>query len=137
MKTSSWRLYQRPGRVSISRFAPRAAPAGYAVCRRLIPGPWFNKVDTDEFNRLYGAQLAALDPQATFDAIIARAAPHEPVLLCWEVPPFQGRNWCHRRTVADWFQNTLGVAVDELDIPTSAAIKLGRVMVPFWTERLP
>jgi len=36
MKTSSWRLYQGPGRVSISRFAPRAAPAGYAVCRRLV-----------------------------------------------------------------------------------------------------
>ena len=92
MKTSSWRLYQGPGRVSISRFAPRAAPAGYAVCRRLIPGPWSRSggrwVDHDTFVRGYTEQLAALDPQATFDAIVARVAPHEPVLLCWEMPPW-------------------------------------------------
>ena len=70
-------FYQGPGRVTISRFAPRAAPAGYAVCRRLIPGPWSRSggrwVDHDTFVRGYAEQLTALDPQATFDAIVARA----------------------------------------------------------------
>jgi len=137
MKTSSWRLYHGPGQVSISRFAPRAAPAGYAVCRRLIPGPWSRSggrwVDHVTFVRGYAEQLAALDPQATFDAIVARVAPHEPVLLCWETPPWHyPHHWCHRTTVADWFKQTLGVEVLELDIPAAAAIKLDRGMVPFW-----
>ena len=73
------------------------------------------------------------NPQATFDAIVARVAPHEPVLLCWEMPPWHfPRHWCHRTTVADWFKQTLGVEVLELDIPAAAAIKLDRGMVPFW-----
>jgi hypothetical protein len=139
MKTSSWRLYQGPGRISISRFAPRSAPPGYAVCRRLIPGTWFNKVGADEFCARYNAQLAALDPQATLDAIVERAAPYEPVLLCWEVPPWNfPRHWCHRGLVADWFQATLGIVVEELPIPPSAAVRLGRGMVPFWAaDHLP
>ena len=133
MKTSSWRLYQGPGRVSISRFAPSSAAPGYAVCRRLIPGPWSRIggrwVDHATFVAGYAAQLAALDPQATLDAIVARAAPHEPVLMCWEVPPFKiPENWCHRHLVADWFKATIGVDVPEL-LPASAAIKLGRGMV--------
>ena len=83
--------------------------------------------------RGYAEQLAALDPQATFDAIVARVAPHEPVLLCWEMPPWHyPHHWCHRTTVADWFKQTLGVEVLELDIPAAAAIKLDRGMVPFW-----
>ena len=73
------------------------------------------------------------NPQATFDAIVARVAPHEPVLLCWETPPWHyPHHWCHRTTVADWFKQTLGIEVLELDIPAAAAIKLGRGMVPFW-----
>jgi len=45
--------------------------------RRLIPGPWSRSggrwVDHDTFVRGYAEQLTALDPQATFDAIVARA----------------------------------------------------------------
>jgi hypothetical protein len=36
--------------------------------------------------------------------------------------------------VAEWFQETLGLEVIELDILPSAAVKLGRGMVPFWAE---
>jgi hypothetical protein len=57
--------------------------------------------------------------------------PGEPVLLCYEVPPFSApqpipqaglttigpQNWCHRRLVAVWFQETLGVEVAELELP--------------------
>jgi hypothetical protein len=35
----------------------------------------------------------------------------EPVLLCWERPPFTADNWCHRRMVAAWFG--VGVALEE------------------------
>jgi hypothetical protein len=58
-------------------------------------------------------------------------APAEPVLLCYEVPPFTApqpiaqaglttigrQNWCHRRLVAVWFQETLGIEVAELELP--------------------
>jgi hypothetical protein len=54
------------------------------------------------------------------------------VLLCWEVPPVTapqpipqagltmiGRsNWCHRRLVAVWFKQTLGIDVPELELPS-------------------
>jgi hypothetical protein len=125
-------------RISISRYAPRNAAAGYRVYSKLAPGPWFNKVGAAEFCRLYGAQLAALDPQRTFDELVALAAPHEPVLMCWEVPPFHiPTNWCHRHLVADWFKATIGVEVPELEIPASAAIKLGRGMVRNATHAAP
>ena len=71
-------------------------------------------VGTDEYCRLYGQILAGLDPQRTYDELVALMAPAEPVLLCYEVPPFSApqpipqaglttigrQNWCHRRLVA-------------------------------------
>jgi len=74
--------------VSISRWAPRNAPAGYKDYSKLAPGPWFNKVNAPEFCGFYGAQLMALDPQRTFDELVILAGRHEPVLMCWDVPPF-------------------------------------------------
>jgi len=60
---------------------------------------------------LYGQILAGLDPQRTYDELVALMAPAEPVLLCYEVPPFTApqpipqaglttigrQNWCHCR----------------------------------------
>jgi hypothetical protein len=118
VKTSSFRTYTGPGRVSIARYAPRRHPAGYRVYAKLAPGPWFNSVGVDEYCHLYGAILANLDPKQVYAELVALMAPEEPVLLCWEVPPFTapqpipaagleqiGRsNWCHRRMVAVWFK---------------------------------
>ena len=131
VKTSSFRTYTGPGRISIARFAPRGHPAGYPVYSKLAPGPWFNKVSIDEYCRLYGQILAGRDPQRTYDELVALTAPAEPVLLCYEVPPFSApqpipqaglttigrQNWCHRRLVAVWFQETLGIEVAELELP--------------------
>jgi len=88
MKTSSFRLYTGPGRISIARWAPRGCPAGYRVFTPLAPGKWFNSVADDEYIALYMKQLAALDPQKTWDQLHELAGGHEPVLLCWEVAPF-------------------------------------------------
>jgi hypothetical protein len=88
-------------------------------------------VGTDEYCRLYGQILAGLDPQRTYDELVALMAPAEPVLLCYEVPPFSApqpipqaglttigrQNWCHRRLVAVWFQETLGIEVADLELP--------------------
>jgi len=108
--------------VSISRWAPRNAPAGYKDYSKLAPGPWFNKVNAPEFCGFYGAQLMALDPQRTFDELVILAGRHEPVLMCWDVPPFVvPTNWCLRHLVADWFKAMVGVEVPELDISASQA----------------
>jgi hypothetical protein len=131
VKTSSFRTYTGPGRVSIARYAPRRHPAGYRVYAKLAPGPWFNSVGVDEYCHLYGAILANLDPKQVYAELVALIAPEEPVLLCWEVPPFTapqpipaagleqiGRsNWCHRRMVAVWFKETIGIDVPELVLP--------------------
>jgi hypothetical protein len=120
MKTSSFRLYTGPGRISIARWAPRDCPKGFRVFKPLAPGDWSRAhrswVDYDTFLRGYAQQLAALDPQATYDALTALVAPEEPVLLCWEVPPMydDGKQWCHRQQVARWFEQALGIEVGEL-----------------------
>ena len=133
MKTSSFRLYTGPGRISIARWAPRGCPAGYRVFTPLAPGKWFNSVADDEYIALYMKQLAALDPQKTWDQLHELAGGHEPVLLCWEVAPFHAHqpiliadaartpegkkpNWCHRRLVAHFFKEKLCVDGPELEI---------------------
>jgi len=117
MKTACFDTYTGPGRICIARFAPRGTPGGYRYFKALAPGPWFNSVSRPKYERLYGAQLAALDPQRTRDELIVLAGGAEPVLLCWEKPPFTEKNWCHRRIVADWFARTLGEKVEELEPP--------------------
>jgi hypothetical protein len=118
VKTSSFRTYTGPGRVSIARYAPRNHPAGYRVCSKLAPGPWFNRVTYERYCELYGAILDKLDPRRIYAELVELAAPGEPVLLCWEVPPFSiPHNWCHRRLLADWFKTTIDVDVPELVLP--------------------
>jgi hypothetical protein len=137
--TSSFRvLRDGPGRISIARWAPRGYPAGFRVYRKLAPGDWsrrqiagafgsFNSpkiddtasgrstwIDDASFAIGYAQQLAALDPARVWHELHALAMPAEPILCCWEVPPFVvPGNWCHRRLVAAWFEEQLGVTVPE------------------------
>jgi hypothetical protein len=115
MKTSSFRTYTGPGRISIARGARFVAP-GFKVYRPLAPGRWFNSVEIEEYRELYAKILAGLDPQRTWDELHVLAEPHEPILCCWEVPPFTEETWCHRRQAAEWFEEHLpGVQVPELE----------------------
>jgi hypothetical protein len=114
MKTASFFTYQGAGRVSIARFPPRGTPAGFRVYKRLAPGEWFNSVTRDEYERRFAAQLAELDAAAVKADLERLAGDDEPVLLCYERPPFTEKNWCHRRLVARWFLETLGLRVPEL-----------------------
>ena len=116
MKTGSWKTYTGPGRVSISRSSPRRAPAGYRIYKTLAPGPWFNSVSRDEYIRLFAEQLAALDPGKVMTELKALAGDAEPVLMCWEVPPWTENNWCHRRLVATWFERECGLLIPELGV---------------------
>ena len=113
MKTADFFSFDGNGRISIARSAPRRI-SGYNVYKKLAPGSWFKTATYDEYVRRYHAQLAELDPQATWDHLVNIAGPHEPVLLCWERTPLTPDNWCHRRMVARWFRDELGHDVEEM-----------------------
>lgn len=49
--------------------------------------------------------LEGLDPQKVFDDLAEDA-----ILLCWEAPG----KFCHRRLVAAWLEEKLGVQMPEL-----------------------
>ncbi len=126
MKTASFFTYRGPGRISIARSAPRYTPAGYESFPDLEPGPWFRSVTWDRYVELYQREvLAKLDPKKTFDALQKLGLGAEPVLLCWEKPPFEGDNHCHRRLVADWFGEKLGINVPELIPPPKPSRRKG------------
>ena len=113
MKTGSFRTYRGEGRISIARWAGGFGK-GVPSYRPLAPGPWFKSVDWPTYCRLYGEQLSKLDPRQTWDDLHRLAGDAAPVLLCWEVPPFTDANHCHRRLVAEWFEQELGEAVPEV-----------------------
>ena len=115
MKTASLRSYHGPGRISIARWV-RGAPAGYKVYSRLAPAEWFNKVSPEEYCARYAKILEGLDPRRTYFELGDLVAPHEPILLCWETPPFSvaAGNWCHRRLCSAWLEKTLHIRVPEL-----------------------
>ena len=114
MKTSAYFRYQGPGRIGITRSAPRFQPPGYRLFRTLAPTRAMLGMGFDDFQREFDAMLNKLDPAATWDELHLLAGAAEPILLCYESAPFSPDNWCHRRLVAEWFKTTLGESVDEI-----------------------
>ena len=114
MKTASFFTHAGPGRISIARYAPHGTPAGFRVYKDLAPGLWFDSVSEPEYRRLYFAQLEKLEPLKVFADLHMLAGSAEPVLLCWEKPPFTATNWCHRRMAAEWFTEKFDIDVPEL-----------------------
>jgi hypothetical protein len=112
VKTSSGRTYTGPGRIAICRVA-KGFPAGFNMYKLLAPGEWFHSVNYSEYYERYRTQLDKLDPERVLEELMALAAPHEPVLLCWEKPPLHRDNWCHRAIVARWFWETIGLEIRE------------------------
>lgn len=115
MKTGSWKTYAGPGRVGICLGAPRGAPAGYRLDRTLAPTRAMLDMPLARYEPLYREILAGLDPRAMWDRMHELAGGAEPVLMCFERPPFTVENFCHRRLVAAWFEQELGQVVDEIE----------------------
>ena len=125
MKTASFFTYTGPGRVSIARYAPRGTPAGFRIYKPLAPTQPMLKMAYEPYRDLYfGSILAPLDPQMVVDDLHEFAAGAEPVLLCWERPPFDiaRSNWCHRRMVAEWIEDNLGLDVAEYEPPVTGTL---------------
>jgi hypothetical protein len=124
MQTASFFTYRGPGRISIARWAPRGTPAGFAIYRSLNPTGPMLKMPREQYEPLYRAILARLNPRQVAEDLRRLADPHEPVLLCWERPPFTATRWCHRRLVADGLERELGLAVPEYESPPSSPVSL-------------
>lgn len=117
MQTASFFTYTGPGRISIARWAPRGL-SGFEVYPALNPHAAMLKMVFTEFLPRYQVILARLDPWDTWEQLHRLADGCEPVLLCWERPPFTARTWCHRRLVAEWFEDRLKVRVPEIVEPS-------------------
>jgi hypothetical protein len=116
MKTASHFTFFGAGRISISLGSPRGLPAGYRIFKVLAPKrEWMNAPRELYIPRFRAEVLAPLDPQQVWDKLHELANGAEPVLQCFEKPPFTVENFCHRRLVAEWFGDRLGHEVLELE----------------------
>ena len=114
MKTSYFTKYkdfdedQRLKAVSIARGEPDYYDG--KSYKQLAPS-WgmihkFRKGNKEFYNSEYVKILADLDPEKVVEGVGENA-----ILLCWEKPP----DICHRRWVAKWLEENLGIEVPELD----------------------
>lgn len=100
-----------PNAVAISRGVPRRfAGRVYDPLRppwELVQRAKSGALTAEEYERRYRAEiLDRLDP-----ATVRRELGDDAVLLCWERPGAA----CHRRIVAHWLEERLGIRVAELE----------------------
>ena len=70
-----------------------------------------------DYEPAYAQTLAGLDPATVWADLHELAGGAEPVMMCYERPPFTDTNHCHRRLVSRWLQDALGVEVPEIRGP--------------------
>jgi hypothetical protein len=108
MKTGTFKTYTGEDGIAIclyppldwggARFTPLEPPRHTFFARKA------DQIDDAEYERQYKEEvLDKLDPQEIYSTL------HGFVLLCWE-PAGQ---FCHRRLVANWLSERLGVEVPE------------------------
>lgn len=108
MKTSCFKYYTGEDGVAICLYPPidwtdLQFPA-LAPSRDIFYSIKSGKINEEEYERRYREEiLSKLDPQNIYDMF------KNNVLLCYESPG----KFCHRRIVAAWLQENLGVIVDE------------------------
>ena len=111
MQTSNFsRSGSDPRAVAISRSQPRGWTGRVyerlAPSWRLLTAAKSGAINEDEYIRCYRAEvLSKLDPARVYADLGEDA-----VLLCWE----NSGAFCHRRLVAEWFEEELGVLVPEV-----------------------
>ncbi len=125
MQTSNFaRSGSHPRAVAISRTRPPGWTGRtyepLAPTWRLLAEALSGEIDEDEYTRRYRAEvLSKLDPAAVYADLGEDA-----VLLCWE----NSGAFCHRRLVAEWFEEALGILVLEVDVVGSADPKQTRLL---------
>ncbi len=110
MKTSNFRRYTGDKGVAICIYPPvdwagLRYPA-LAPDRQTFYAIKEGAITKEQYEKLYRENvLAKLDPKAIYEMF------KHNVLLCWEEPG----KFCHRRIVAAWIQENLGIEVPEWD----------------------
>ena len=99
--------------ISIALWTPRWADgvqrfADLAPTQSMVGGQALG-----EYRPRYEAILAKLDPDDVLGRLEEMAQGREPVLLCFEKPPFTAGHFCHRRMAAEWLESHMGQAVPE------------------------
>ena len=108
MKTSYFAKYNGKKGISIALKAPPYFKG--ESYEDLFPKWWFLKQykenhDENTFIMCYYIEvLEKLNPQKVYDDL------SDKIILCWE----KSGTFCHRRVVAEWLQQTLGVYIPEL-----------------------
>lgn len=102
--------------VSISQFPPKWYTGPQikmlAPPRDLLLETKKGMVTNEEYTRIFNEHLTQFDPREMYDAIVAEYGDNV-TLLCFEKPG----DFCHRRLVATWFEENLGVEVPEWTKP--------------------
>ncbi len=130
MKTASFKQWRQEGWAGAPISVARWAPSHFTGLHYpdLAPGHWFKSLPFGRYQERYEAEmLGRWDAHKVWDDLQRLAHGLEPVLLCWELAPLEGIDagvfgpeagrWCHRRIVADWFFDELGVVVPEIGQP--------------------
>jgi uncharacterized protein (DUF488 family) len=115
MKTGCLFSARGAGRVAISRSVPKFLKGKIAVYEKLAPPAWMVRItDREKWCRCYRkVVLGELNPLQVYNELHALAGEgNEPILLCYERLE-DPDEWCHRRLVAEWFREKLGIDVDE------------------------
>lgn len=121
MKTSNFKIYKGDNGIAICIYPPidwsGARFPALEPSRKLFFARKAEQITQEEFEKGYKEEtLSRLDPQNIYDQL------KDQVLLCWEAPG----EFCHRRIVAKWLIENLGIEVPEWmpgddDIPKTNA----------------
>lgn len=102
--------------LSISLYPPKWYPGPQlkmlAPPRELLLETKAGKVSEEEYARVFNEHLRQFDAREVYDAIVEEYG-DDVTLLCFEKPG----DFCHRRLVAAWFEEALGVEVAEWSKP--------------------
>ena len=102
MKTASFFTFSGPGSIGISLGKPRGMTVRCGFYRNLAPRREMLRMPYQVYRDVYFREiLGPLDPRQVMDDLQLLAGDSEPVILCFERPPFHANNWCHRR----WWPN--------------------------------
>jgi uncharacterized protein (DUF488 family) len=108
MKTSNFKRYKGNKGVAICLYPPLDYSGGHLPSLAPEKKTFFAKksdqIDEKEYEKQYReGVLSKLDPKELYDHLRGQ------VLLCWEEPG----DFCHRRILADWIQEKIGIEVPE------------------------
>jgi hypothetical protein len=98
----------------ISRGRPKwSLPYRFRVLSDLAPSREAFKAPDGEWQRIYRLQLEELGAQRILEDLERISNGHGVIMLCWERPE-PGNDFCHRRVLAAWLEEQLGIEVPEL-----------------------